>query len=497
MERETKKEASPFDAVITNKDVLPVPQSLKKWGAWDFSMVWLVMSVGVLTWEYPWFGIFLGLPWGVAVLMEFLGNVITLVPMIIQSHAGAKYGIAEPQVTRTRWGIWGAQFPSIVRAIIGTGWWGIQIFVLTEIVAGMYLYLTGRLDSVVLPLLKSGSANSYTISLADPSLFWTVFVIAVVAELALLYFSPIRKGQEALRKFSLVVAPLAVASLTAIFLYEGISHGWYLGSLPPAFGPFSWVSALSFLAANTANWLTMAISMPDLVRFAKSQRSQIYGQLALPISYAVFGVMGVMGTMFAYSSLHSTVIDPVLLSLLTLPAPLLAFVLVSLLLETFGVNTLANLLPPGYDLSNIYPKKLSWFKGVLIATVLGLAIGAWSFLGSAYSFVTNWLLAYGTALGIIVGINVADYAIIRRFSLNVEAVFVRKSEYWYWKGFNPAAFVTFAVLAVILYSPDLGIKVGPLEVLAEVGPVSGLFAIPLYLILMRTLGYWRRGKRGK
>ncbi len=257
----------------------------------------------------------------------------------------------------------GSPATSIVRSIIGTGWWGIQLFIFTEIVAGIYLYATGNLDKVVMPLVKSGSANSYTISLADPSLFWGVFVSVVVAELVFLYFSPIKKGQETLRKFSLIVGPLSIASLTSIFLYEGFKAGWNVGALPPAFGPFSLIAALSFLAGNTANWLTMAISMPDLVRFSKSQKAQMYGQLVLPITYAVFGFMSVMGTLFAYSLVHSTIIDPVLLSLLTLPAPLLMFVLFSLLLETFGVNTLANLLPPGYDISNIFPKKISWFKG--------------------------------------------------------------------------------------------------------------------------------------
>lgn len=483
---EKEKLIPPYNSTITNSDILPVKRNLKRWGALDFGMIWVVMSVGVLTWEYPWFGIFLGLPWGVALLMEFLGNVITLVPMIIQSHAGAKYGLAEPQVTRTRWGIWGAQLPSLVRAVIGTGWWGIQLFIFTEIVAGIYLYLSGNLGRIVMPLIKSGSANSYTISLADPTLFWSVFVGVLVAELAFLYFSPIKKGQDTLRKFSLIVGPLSILSLTAIFLYEGFRDGWNFGSLPPAFGPFSPIAALSFLAGNTANWLTMAISMPDLVRFSKSQKSQIYGQLVLPVTYIVFGAMSVLGTLFAYNLVHSTIIDPVLLSLLTLPAPLLMFVLLSLLLETFGVNTLANLLPPGYDISNIFPKKITWFRGVLIATAVGLALGAWSFLGSAYNFVDNWLLAYGTALGVIVGINIADYVFLKKFSLDVDAIFTKNSKYWYWKGINPASMITFGVVSAFLYAPVFGVKLGPLEVLSEVGPISGLLmGMALYLLLMR------------
>ncbi len=487
MENQNERRKISLNSIITNEDILPVSSSLKRWGAVDFSMVWTVMSVGVLTWEYPWFGIFLGLPWGVAIIMQLLGNLITLVPMILQSHAGAKYGLAEPQITRSRWGIWGAQLPSIIRAVIGTGWWGIQLFIFTEIVAGTYLYLSGNFDKVVMPLVKSGNANSYTISMADPSLFWGVFIGVVIAELVFLYFSPIKKGQETLRKFSLIVGPLSIASLTSIFLYEGFRMGWNFGSLPPAFGPFSPIAALSFMAGNTANWLTMAISMPDLVRFSKSQKAQMYGQLTLPLTYAVFGTMSVIGTTFAYSLVHSYVIDPVLLSLLTLPLPLLLFVISSLLLETFGVNTLANLLPPGYDISNIFPKRITWFKGVVIATVVGLGLGAWSFLGSAYNFVDNWLLAYGTALGVIVGINIADYVFIKRLSLDVNAIFT-KSKYWYFRGVNPASVITFVVISLLLYSPSLGLKVGVLEDMAQVGPVIGmLMSMAMYLVLMKVM----------
>ncbi|WP_054846092.1 cytosine permease [Sulfuracidifex tepidarius] len=125
---------------------------------------------------------------------------------------------------------------------------------------------------------------------------------------------------------------------------------------------------------------------------------------------------------------------------------------------------------------------------MIIATVIGLALGAWSFLGSAYNFVDNWLLAYGTALGIIVGINVADYVVMKKFSLDTNAIFIKNSKYWYWKGINPASLITFAVLSLILYSPDLGLKVGFLEDLAQVGPLSGLLmGMMMYLVLMKVL----------
>ena len=478
-----------IDSIIVNPEILPIPKEVKKWKAKDYTMVWITMAVGVLTWEYPWFGIFLGLPWYVSLALEFIGNGITLIPMIIQSHAGAKYGIAEPQITRSRWGIWGAQLPSIIRAIIGTGWWGINVFIITEIIVGLYLKISGKLYSVVSPLLASGEANSFTISLADPTLFWAVFIVVIILELLILYYSPILKGQEPLRKMSWIVAPVVMLSLLGIFLSEVYKYGLNF-SLPTKFNA-SIPVAIAFLAGNMSSWLTMAISMPDLTRFAENQRAQIFGQLILPFAYALFGIFGVIGSSIAYSATHVLIIDPVLLTLLTDPTPIALLLLIPLLMETFAVNTLANLLPPGYDISNIFPKKISWFKGVLIATLIGLIVGAWSFLGSAYSFIENWLLTYGIALGSIVGINMADYTVIRRFELDVSSLYVFNGKYKYMKGINPAALLAFIASSLIGYMPDLGVSNATLSFINSLGP---LFTLPLsfllYLILMKAFRLW-------
>jgi len=472
------------DSIIVNPEILPVPKEIKKWKAPDYTMAWITMSVGVLTWEYPWFGIFLGIPWYLALALEFLGNFLTLVPMIIQSHAGAKYGIAEPQVTRSRWGIWGAQLPSIIRAIIGTGWWGINVFIITEIIVGLYLKLSGNLESIVDPLLKSGQANSFTISLADPSLFWVVFVAVVLAEIGILYYSPILKGQEPLRKMSWIVAPIVMLSLISIFVFEITKYGLNF-ALPTNFNA-SLPTMLAYLGGNMASWLTMAISMPDLTRFAINQRAQIFGQVILPFTYVIFGLFGILGSGVVYSSTHLLVIDPVLLTLLTAPTSISILLLTPLLIDTFVVNTLANLLPPAYDLSNIFPKKITWFRGVLLATLVGILVGAWSFLGSAYGFMVSWLLTYGTALGSIVGINIADYVFIRKFNIDIDSLFTTRGVYRYLKGFNPSAFLAFGISVLIGYLSDLGIKNVITLYIGSLGPLVTLpLSIILYLIFMK------------
>jgi NCS1 family nucleobase:cation symporter-1 len=155
-------------------------------------------------------------------------------------------------------------------------------------------------------------------------------------------------------------------------------------------------------------------------------------------------------------------------------------------MDTFAVNTLANLLPPAYDLSNIFPKKITWFRGVLLATLVGILVGAWSFLGSAYGFMVSWLLTYGTALGSIVGINIADYVFIRKFYIDIDSLFTTRGVYKYLKGFNPSAFLAFGISVLIGYLSDLGIKNVITLYIGSLGPLVTLpLSIILYLIFMK------------
>lgn len=110
---------------------------------------------------------------------RFLGNVIVLIPMILQSHGGARYGLAEPQLTRTRWGIYGAIFPSWIRAIIGAGWWGIESYIITEASIGIYSILTGKVSLISYTALHYQD-YPFILSKDFPSIFWSTFALVII-----------------------------------------------------------------------------------------------------------------------------------------------------------------------------------------------------------------------------------------------------------------------------------------------------------------------------
>jgi nucleobase:cation symporter-1, NCS1 family len=445
----------PEEKRLWNEDLHPTPIPKRNWGSLTFFAIWVGMAVQIPSWTMGSVGLFFGLDWLTTIVLMLLGNVITLVPLLIQSHGGARYGIAEPQLTRVRWGVYGAYFPSWLRAFVATGWWGIQSYIMTEAAVGIFLVATGQ-TGIVLNAINHGSATPLTLALLFPQLFWTTFAIAIISQIALLYFSPPSKSQPALKWFIRIAAPLTFIGLVYIFSHFMGATNWNFTPITQiplkVQGHAYWINTLAFLNANVGLWITMALSMPDFTRFAKSQFSQTVGQLPMPLIMIGIGVLGVLTTGATMVLFHQPIWDPVLLAIVYIPVIAKIPVLLGIFGLTFSVNILANTIAPAYDIANSYPKYLTWFRGVLITVAISLGLGAWTFYGNAYNFLFGWLLTYGALLGAVEGVIILDYAIIRRFKFELADIFISRGRFRYCRGVNPAAVIAFVVTAAILFA---------------------------------------------
>jgi NCS1 family nucleobase:cation symporter-1 len=473
----------PEEKRLWNDDLHPTPISRRNWGSLTFLAIWVGMAVQIPSWTIGSVGFIFGLDWLTIIMLMFAGNLVTLVPLLIQSHGGARYGIAEPQLTRVRWGIYGAYFPSWLRAFVATGWYGIQSYILTEAAVGIFLVATGQ-TGVVLDAINQGSASPLTLAQLFPQLFWTTFAIAIGAQIALLYFSPPSKSQPALKWFIRIAAPLTFIGLVYIFSHFMGQTNWDftpITQIPAtAEGHQHTIAVLAFLNANVGLWITMALSMPDFTRFAKSQFSQTVGQLPMPLIMIGIGTLGVLTTGATMVLFQQPIWDPVLLATVYIPELARIPVLLGIVGLTFSVNILANTIAPAYDIANSYPKYLTWFRGVLITVAISLGLGAWTFYGDAYNFLFGWLLTYGALLGAVEGVIIFDYAIVRRFRFELADIFMSKGKFRYWKGVNPAAAIAFIVTALILFIPYPGQDV----VFANSWISSFLIGGTIYVILM-------------
>src|SRR5471032_2286095 len=122
---------------LYNEDLAPVPPSRRKWGVLSFAALWVSMSACIPTYMLASSLIGGGMNWWEAVATIFLGNLIVLVPMVLNAHAGAKYGIPFPVFVRASFGTRGANIPALLRAIVACGWFGIQSWIGGQSIAAM------------------------------------------------------------------------------------------------------------------------------------------------------------------------------------------------------------------------------------------------------------------------------------------------------------------------------------------------------------------------
>ena len=100
-------------------DMAPVPRAGRRWGMRDMAVLWISMSACVPTYMLASGMIDEGMNWWQAVLTIFLGNLIVLVPMVLNAHAGTKYGIPFPVYCRASFGILGANVPALLAGARG------------------------------------------------------------------------------------------------------------------------------------------------------------------------------------------------------------------------------------------------------------------------------------------------------------------------------------------------------------------------------------------
>jgi hypothetical protein len=117
------------DEWLYNQDCAPTMKAGRVLTARDMGSLWVALVVGVPTYYLAGSLVEMGMAWWQGILTVLLANVIVLIPMVLSAHAGTKFGIPFPVIARASFGIRGANVPSLLRAFIGCGWFGIQTWI--------------------------------------------------------------------------------------------------------------------------------------------------------------------------------------------------------------------------------------------------------------------------------------------------------------------------------------------------------------------------------
>jgi NCS1 family nucleobase:cation symporter-1 len=434
------------DSPIYNDDLAPVRIEQRTWTTYSYLALWVGMAVNVPSWTLAAGLIVLGMDWVQAVVTVLLGNVIVLIPMLLNSHAGTKYGIPYPVFARAAFGVIGANLPALIRAGVACGWFGIQTWIGGLAIFGLVGAIFGA-DS------WWSTASGVGFLWVDPQP-WTLWLSFAIFWAMNLYI--ILRGMNTLRVFENWSAPFLVAVALVLTIWMVIQANG-LGTIlsqPNAFGGWTgdfWKLFFPSLMAMIAFWSTLSLNMPDFTRFGRSQRDQTVGQvLGLPTTMTLFAVLAVVTASATAIVYGDAIFNPVDLAA-RFDNPIVILVsLFALGLATLTTNVAANLVSPSYDFSNTFPKLISFRTGGIITAIIGVLIQPWYLISNPEVYIFTWLGFYGGATGAIAGVLIADYWWVRRTNLRLADLFrTDGGAYRYAAGWNWRAVVALLIGGVL------------------------------------------------
>lgn len=458
-----------------SEDILPTRLEDRKWNIGNFASIWMgsvhnipnYIAVG---------GLFaLGMSVGQVFAVIMSASIIIAAIMVLNGHAGSKYGLPFAMLVRSSYGTKGAMFPGALRGVIAAiMWFGFQTFAGSQ---ALYI-LIAKLWPAFSTL--GGDWNFFGLSL--PGLI--SFLVFWLFNVALIY-----GGMEFLGKFTNILSPL-------VYIVFGGMAIWAI-NLAGGIGPIlaytgagtSGNQVIVFLAAITAliaAWAAPIVNVSDFTRLARSTKVQAVGQtLGLVVTYLLFAIASIsiiVGSEIAFGTPIWNVLDVVArfdsafavgISVLTLS------------LTTLSVNVTGNIVPAGYQLASLFPKKLTFKSGATIAAVIGILVMPWKLMENATSIFT-FLNIVGGLLAPITGVMLAHYFIVSKREIDLGELYSDKGKYNYKNGFNVNALITSTVAGVLSLIGNFIPFFKPLYDISWIVGITSAFILYSVLELSRT-----------
>jgi NCS1 family nucleobase:cation symporter-1 len=416
-----------------NDDIAPTSAAQRTWTRWNVASLWVGMAICVPT--YTLGGVltaYFGLSVAEALWTILIANIIVLIPLTLNAYPGTRYGIPCPVVMRASFGIIGSNVPSLIRAIVACGWFGVQ-----TLFGGIAIHL------MLAAIFDGWAALGSVGEVLGFFIFWIANVAVVI------------RGSESIKHLEALAAPLllVVAIGLLVWAVPKISVSEVLATPAtrpegaPVFGYF-----MAGLTAMVGFWATLSLNIPDFSRYARTQRSQVLGQIiGLPLTMFLFAGLGVVLTAASVELTGETISDPINLIGRIDNDFMVVVAMLMIVLATISTNTAANIVSPTNVFQNVAPKLINEDRGVLITGVIGIALMSWELLKkmgwldtdvSVESLYSNWLIGYSSLLGPIAGIMIVDYFLIKKQSYDLLALYQDNAGYPAW---NRSGFIAFLI----------------------------------------------------
>lgn len=472
----TVEEVEHYRARGYNDDMLPKTADKRNMGLKNYFTLWMGSVHNIPNYAAVGGFLFLGLsPMGVMFALV-VSAVLVAAFMVINGEAGSKYGIPFAMHLRSTYGNLGAKLPGFLRGCVAAiAWFGLQTYTGS-------LALTIILGKLFPGFLELGG-EAEVLGIGIPQLI--SFVIFWLLNLAIGL-----GGGGILNKFTAILSPLiyvVVIGMTVWAVNAAGGLGNILAFNPAPAEDFNPVYVfLMILNSVIAVWAAPGASVSDFTQNATSTATQRRGQtLSLLVAYVVFAFCSVViliGASLATGTQHwdiTTVID----SWDSVPVVIGATAV--FLLTTISTNATGNIIPAGYQLAALFPKKLTYRSGVVIASLISFAIMPWKLMENSSS-IYLFLNTIGAVLGPVAGVMIAHYYFVAKRKIDLDALYMdmdkqdRSNPY---QGVNVPAYIATIAALVISLSGQI---IPALSFISGISWFVGFFAaFAIYLVIRK------------
>jgi len=427
------------DPRLLNEDLAPVPAEKKNWGAYNIFAMWMsdVHSVGGYTFAASLF--LLGLS-GWQVLLALLIGIL-LVNLFINwvGRPSQRNGIPFPVMARVSMGVLGANLAATIRGIVGIVWYGVQTYFASKAVA-----------TLVLVFVPAAVALRQTSILHLDLLGWSCFLFMWFFQLLIF-----QRGMDTIRKFIDFCGPAVYVVMFALTIWILSQAGWESLSLSLGDKQLTGAQAIGAMVSAVllvvSYFAALLLNFGDFSRFARSEREMKLGNfLGLPVNFVVFSIITVIVTAGSVKVFGAMIMDPV--EIVARIDNKIAVVIgsITFVVATMGINIVANFVSPAYDISNLFPEKIDFKKGGLIASILAVLVCPWIFVDSPKA-ITVFVSVFGAVLAPLFGIMMADYYLVKREIVAVNELFTMSpsGRYHYDGGWNRRGLIALVLSGLI------------------------------------------------
>ncbi len=455
----------PISGRLYNADLAPTRKQGRRWGRYSFFALWTNDVHNIANYSFA-IGLYaLGLSgWQILAALG-IGAALVYFFMNLSGYMGQKTGVPYPVISRMSFGVYGAQLPALIRAVVAIAWFGIQT------------YLASVVMRVLLTTLWPELGGFDKDNILDLStLGWICFVGLWLAQLLILAY-----GMEMIRKYESFAGPVILCTVTAlaVWMYTRVDGHLAASAGSPLTGLGMWRQIFAGGALWVAIYGTLILNFCDFARSSRDYTTIRAGNFwGLPVNILIFGVISYVlaGSQFA---IDGHVIESPTELIAALPdRTFVVLGCLAFLIVTIAVNIMANFVAPAYVLTSLAPRYLNFRRAGLISATLGFVIMPWHLYNSPVVIV-YFLSGLGAMLGPLYGILMVDYFLIRKTQTHIPDLYTEdpRGTYYYTRGVNVRALLAFVP------SASIAIVMALAPALADYAPFSWLVGAGLAAIL--------------